>query len=146
MAKRKKCQFKKSKKNQDCGSRGLKPLNPKARSSLLRSHGILHLDRAESSSILSIRSSREECGCSCPGPCYPSSCTCAASGVQCCVETDSFPCKCGDKECHNQMGRRVFDRMEVDMHFIITIMDRGGVMDIREEMGGEGAGACSRET
>lgn len=114
------------KKKKDFGSQGLKPLTPKARSALLRSHGIVQLDRSESSSILSIRSSRDECGCSCPGPCYPSSCSCAANGVQCCVETTGFPCKCGDRECYNPQGRRVFDRMEVDMHFIITTMASKG--------------------
>ena len=117
-----------SRNTQDCGSHGVKAMNPKSRISILRSHGIPQIDRAETYSNLSILSSREECGCSCPGPCYPSSCSCAASGLQCCVETAGGPCKCAGKECYNQEGRRVFDTRQVDMHFITTIMDKGGGM------------------
>ena len=111
-----------------------KALTPRAWISLLRSQGIEQIDREESSSILSIVDSCAECGCSCPGPCTPADCSCAVSGLQCCVETaDTGPCKCAGKACYNQEGRRLFDSMQVDMHFITTIIGKGGGMNITED-------------
>ena len=113
-------------RKQECGSRGLKSLTHKARISLLRSHGIHQIDFSESSTLPS------SSGCSCAGPCYPRSCSCAREGVQCCVETHEGPCKCAGNGCFNQEGRRVYDTLQVDIHFIITLMDKGGGMKLEE--------------
>ena len=119
--------FRRRKRRQEYGSQGIISLTPKARISLLRSSGINQIDLRESSSLPS------SSGCSCPGPCCPRTCSCALEGVQCCVETTEGPCTCAGKGCFNQEGRRVYDNMQVDMHFIITLMDKGGGMKIGED-------------
>jgi len=95
----------------------LKPLSLSARLSLLRSHGILQIDRGESSDIERVQASRAtQSGCSCSGPCLPQSCSCAVNQVQCEMDTEGFPCKCSQASCCNPHGRRVFNRKEVDRH------------------------------
>jgi len=120
---------KRSKKKGECGTRGLTPLNSKARFSLLKSYGILNIDKVEAEEIRNIRESREQCGCSCRGDCKPESCECARNGIECQVERLGFPCKCG-VGCKNPNGRKVFDEMEVSLHFINTMMNMKGVLDI----------------
>jgi len=120
---------KRSKKKGECGTRGLTPLNSKARFSLLKSYGILNIDKVEAEEIRNIRESREQCGCSCRGDCKPESCECARNGIECQVERIGFPCKCG-VGCKNPNGRKVFDEMEVSLHFINTMMNMKGVLDI----------------
>ena len=51
------------------------------RVSLLRSHGILNIDREEAEEIKIIRESRETCGCSCKGHCLPESCECVMNDI-----------------------------------------------------------------
>jgi len=120
---------KRSKKKGECGTRGLTPLNSKARFSLLKSYGILNIDKVEAEEIRNIRESREQCGCSCRGDCKPETCECAKNGIECQVERLGFPCKCG-VGCKNPHGRKVFDEMEVSLHFINTMMNMKGVLDI----------------
>jgi len=120
---------KRSKKKGECGTRGMTPLNSKARFSLLKSYGILNIDKVEAEEIRNIRESREQCGCSCRGDCKPESCECAKNGIKCQVERLGFPCRCG-VGCKNPHGRKVFDEMEVSLHFINTMMNMKGVLDI----------------
>jgi len=95
----------------------LKPLSLSARLSLLRSHGIYHIDRRESKVIEKLQESRAgECGCDCVSECLPHSCACAINQVGCEVDSEGFPCKCSNINCQNPQGRRVFNRKEVDMH------------------------------
>ena len=115
----------------------LKPLSLSARVSLLRSHGILQIDRRESAAIeriqvlssphilvtdtlpmvSSVQASRAtECGCECKGGCVPDSCPCALGQVECEVDREGFPCTCSSKSCNNPHGRRFFNRNKVDMH------------------------------
>lgn len=70
-----------SKAKGECGTRGMTPLSSKARVSLLRSHGILNIDREEAEEIKTIRESRETCGCSCKGHCLPESCECVMNDI-----------------------------------------------------------------
>eukprot|EP00092_Neocalanus_flemingeri_P007011 GFUD01007572.1.p1 GENE.GFUD01007572.1~~GFUD01007572.1.p1 ORF type:complete len:625 (+),score=133.90 GFUD01007572.1:154-1875(+) len=126
--------LKNARKMEECGTRGLKPLTPKARLSLLRPYGILNLDRAESEEIRDIQESREHCGCSCRGECLPDSCECAENGIECQVEgpdRPGFPCPCGPG-CGNPVGRNVFDDIGVSLHFIDTMMNMEGVLDISD--------------
>lgn len=97
--------------------RRLKALSLSARLSLLRSHGILQIDRRESADIERVQSSRAtQSGCDCVGSCLPQTCSCAINQVQCEMDTEGFPCKCSHTNCCNPHGRRVFNRKEVDMH------------------------------
>ena len=60
----------------------LKALTVSARISLLRSHGILQIDRGESADIERVQDSRaKHSGCDCVGPCQPQSCSCAVNQV-----------------------------------------------------------------
>ena len=60
----------------------LKALTVSARISLLRSHGILQIDRGESADIERVQDSRAKTsGCDCVGPCQPQSCSCAVNQV-----------------------------------------------------------------
>ena len=60
----------------------LKALTVAARISLLRSHGILQIDRGESADIERVQDSRAKTsGCDCVGPCQPQSCSCAVNQV-----------------------------------------------------------------
>ena len=106
----------------DDGSQGLNPLPPKARIAILRSHGVLQLEREDSSENQTILASREECGCFCIGICVPESCSCSMAGIECCVETSNGPCGCAGDVCSNQYGRRTFNREEVDIHLVSTIL------------------------
>jgi len=95
----------------------LKALTVSARISLLRSHGILQIDRGESADIERVQDSRAKTsGCDCVGPCQPQTCSCAVNQVQCEVDIEGFPCKCSQSKCSNPQGRRVFNRKEVDMY------------------------------
>merc|ERR1712107_955000 len=96
----------------------LKPLSMSARVSLLRSHGILQIDREESADIEKLQTSRaNESGCNCVGSCLPETCSCFINQVECEVDSEGFPCKCDShSNCHNPLGRRFFNRKEVDMH------------------------------
>ena len=61
----------------------LKALTVAARISLLRSHGILQIDRGESADIERVQESRaKHSGCDCDGPCQPQTCSCAVNQVQ----------------------------------------------------------------
>jgi len=107
----------KSKRKARVGGR-LKPLSMSARVSLLRSHGILQIDREESADIEKLQTSRaNESGCNCVGSCLPETCSCFINQVECEVDSEGFPCKCDSHtNCHNPLGRRFFNRKEVDMH------------------------------
>merc|ERR1712107_881077 len=73
----------------------LKPLSMSARVSLLRSHGILQIDREESADIEKLQTSRaNESGCNCVGSCLPETCSCFINQVECEVDSEGFPCKC----------------------------------------------------
>ena len=63
--------------------RRLKALTVSARISLLRSHGILQIDRGESADIERVQNSRaKHSGCDCVDTCQPQSCSCAVNQVQ----------------------------------------------------------------
>ena len=60
----------------------MKALTLSARISLLRSHGILQIDRGESADIERVQDSRAKTsGCDCVGPCQPQTCSCAVNQV-----------------------------------------------------------------
>ena len=63
--------------------RRLKALTVAARISLLRSHGILQIDRGESADIERVQTSRAKTsGCDCVDTCQPPTCPCAVDQVQ----------------------------------------------------------------
>ena len=47
------------------GTRGLTPLNPRARTALLKSAGVAAVDKTELEEARAIRDSRRACGCRC---------------------------------------------------------------------------------
>jgi len=128
----------KKKKAGECGTRGLTPLTARARCSILKANGIdlgnLQERTEENEDLDRLRDSRTKCGCSCPGgKCLPETCECALNGIECQVERTGFPCQCSAKLCENPQGRREFNEMEVSMHFIDTMMNMRGVLDISLE-------------
>jgi len=114
----------------ECGTRGLTPLGNRARICLLKANGVTALEKAEAEQIKLIRDSRQNCGCNCKGVCSPSTCLCSLEGIECQVERAGFPCGCSKEGCGNPSGRRAYDRTEVQLHYIETMMNVEGVLDI----------------
>lgn len=61
----------------------LQPIATKERRAILRASGINKIDSAEKDECRQIRSSRENCGCSCQTYCDPDTCTCSQAGIKC---------------------------------------------------------------
>jgi len=107
----------------ELGTRGLTPLNSRARKALLKASGVTSLDKTEAEEAKLIRESRRQCGCNCVGECLPGKCSCMVGGLECQVESLGHPCKCNVTSCGNPLGRKEFDEAEVKMHYIETLMN-----------------------
>lgn len=70
---------------------------------------------------INLRSSRENCGCSCQNICYPESCECHINGIGCQVDRQYFPCGCLPKNCYNRFGRTSFNVDRVRAHLQRTL-------------------------
>jgi len=114
----------------ECGTRGLDPLSSRARKSLLKAEGVRFIDPAEAIENKFIRQYRNQCGCSCTQQCLPGSCECVDGGIQCSEERSGFPCSCS-ATCTNPHGIKRFDPTNVKMHFIQTMLDVQGSLDIK---------------
>lgn len=101
---------------------GMAPVTPERRKRLLERSGY-HVTNDSIHDDQHIRNSRELCGCTCQGICYPESCSCYANGIGCQVDrTDrSFPCGCQPTQCWNPNGRTSFNAERVKSHFIRTM-------------------------
>lgn len=88
-----------------------------------------------SANEVNIRSSRENCGCSCKGICYPESCECHLNGIGCQVDRLYFPCGCLPARCYNQNGRTSFSVDRVRAHLALTLdrLNRGVEFDQSSE-------------
>jgi len=117
----------------ELGTRGLTPLNSRARKALLKVSGVTNLDKTEAEEAKLIRESRKQCGCNCVGECLPGKCSCMVGGVECQVESLGHPCKCNVKSCGNPLGRTEFDEAEVKMHYIETLMNLQNLYSITEQ-------------
>ena len=109
------------KRRGECGTRRLFPLKNKQRINLLNDNGVTSIDRTEAEDIRLIRDSWRRCGCSCVDTCRPNTCECAINEIECQVENDGFPFSCS-KKCKNPYGRQTFDEIEVQLHFIQTML------------------------
>ena len=58
------------------------------------------------------------------------SCECLDSGVECQEERLGFPCSCSTV-CTNPAGRKIFDPTEVKMHYVQTMLEVQGALDIK---------------
>merc|ERR550519_2000050 len=87
----------------ELGTRGLTPLNSRARKALLKASGVTSLDKTEGEEAKLIRESRRQCGCTCVGECVPGKCSCMIGNVECQVESLGHPCKCNVKSCGNPL-------------------------------------------
>ena len=108
---------------------GVRPLSARDRQVLLRSQGVAGSDREAGGEITDIQTSRQtSSGCSCSDGCL-SDCECSRNNISCQLEHAGFPCSCL-ATCSNPNGRRVFDNVAVALHFINTMFNVEGVMDI----------------
>lgn len=117
----------------ELGTRGLTPLNSRARKALLKASGVTNMDKTEGEEAKLIRESRRQCGCNCVGECVPGKCSCMIGGVECQVESLGHPCKCNVKSCGNPLGRKEFDEAEVKMHYIETLMNLQNLFSITDQ-------------
>lgn len=100
----------------------LTPVPPRQREKLLRAAGITEIDSVEKDECMNIRASRRLCGCTCIIYCYPDTCSCSQSGVECQVEYLNFPCGCSRYGCANANGRIQCNSDIVRCHSINTLM------------------------
>ncbi|KAK2726067.1 uncharacterized protein LOC136032238 [Artemia franciscana] len=100
----------------------LQPVPTRQRRALLRASGINRIECNEKDECKTIRSSREQCGCSCKVFCDPETCSCAQGSIKCQVDRINFPCSCSREGCSNPNGRIEFNPVRVRTHFIHTLM------------------------
>ena len=98
------------------------PVDSKERRTVLRSAGVEEINLWEKEECKQLRLSRQQCGCTCAGPCLADSCACAAGGIMCQVDRPGFPCGCSAEACGNPAGRLEFNPVKVRTHFVKTIM------------------------
>lgn len=104
----------------------LQPVTTRQRRALLKAAGVRKIDTGEKDECRELRTSREVCGCTCPGGyCDPDTCECSQAGIKCQVDRlkpHEFPCGCTRDGCDNVNGRIEFNPARVKTHFIHTIM------------------------
>ncbi|KAI7809517.1 cysteine/serine-rich nuclear protein 1 [Triplophysa rosa] len=100
----------------------LRPYSSKRRRALLRSAGMVRIDREEKRQLQELRQWRKDCGCHCKGFCEPETCACSQAGIKCQMDRGNFPCGCSKEGCGNPMGRVEFNSSHVRSHYIHTHM------------------------
>ncbi|KAA0719166.1 Cysteine/serine-rich nuclear protein 1 [Triplophysa tibetana] len=100
----------------------LRPYSSKRRRALLRSAGIVRIDREEKRQLQELRQWRKDCGCHCKGFCEPETCACSQAGIKCQMDRGNFPCGCSKEGCGNPMDRVEFNSSRVRSHYIHTHM------------------------
>lgn len=100
----------------------LQPVPPRQRKELLRAAGITEIDSVEMVECMDIRASRGLCGCRCKIYCYPDTCSCSQSGIECQVKYLNFPCGCSSYGCGNSNGRIQCNSAIVRSHSFNTLM------------------------
>lgn len=100
----------------------LRPYSSKRRRALLRSAGVVRIDREEKKQLQELRQLRKDCGCHCQGFCEPETCACSQAGIKCQMDRGNFPCGCSKEGCGNPLGRIEFNSSRVRSHYIHTHM------------------------